>query len=63
MVYCIEYSKAVGLWLYVLHGYLIYVFLWVIAFVCVMNGTLRIYIVSFLFVTFYYYFSPLPEGV
>ena len=63
VVYHIEYLKVVGLWFYVVHGYLACAFLWVIAFVRVINGTLRTDIVIFLFVTFYYYFSPLPEGV
>ena len=63
VVYHIEYLKVVGLWFYVLHGYLACAFLWVIC-LCVChkwysknrNNTFSIRY-------FYYYFSPLPEGV
>ena len=63
VVYHIEYLKVGGLWFYVLHGYLACAFLWVIASVCVIDSTFRTNVAIFLFVTFYYYFSPLPEGV
>ena len=63
VVHHIEYLKVGGLWFYVLHGYLACAFLWVIASVCVIDSTFRTNVAIFLFVTFYYYFSPLPEGV